>query len=254
MIDLAITRKSTLKKLKRNYEKQVQNDTGAHDIAFLKAIRPEVRSRCIDLLDLSRAQLRQDLFALTELDFKSGGFFVEFGATNGVDLSNTHLLEKEFQWKGILAEPAQCWHKKLKRNRSAIIETKCVWTKTGETLVFNETPMAELSTIEAFSDSDKHAPARSDGKKYNVDTISLIDLLDQHKAPQRIDYLSIDTEGSEYDILAAFDFDRYDVRVITAEHNKNENRQKVIDLLHKHGFQRKFESVSKFDDWFVKTT
>ncbi|NKB76872.1 MAG: hypothetical protein GKR96_07435 [Gammaproteobacteria bacterium] len=61
-------------------------------------------------LSCSKSQLRQGLFALSELSFKQGGFFVEFGATNGVGLSNTHLLETKFGWKGILAEPAKLWH------------------------------------------------------------------------------------------------------------------------------------------------
>jgi hypothetical protein len=64
------------------------------DTKFLKAINA-------DLLRSSKAQLRQDIFVLNELNFKRDGYFVEFGATNGVDLSNTYLLEKGYNWKGI---------------------------------------------------------------------------------------------------------------------------------------------------------
>jgi len=46
------------------------------------------------LLANSKSQLRQDLFVLSQLGFKRGGFFVEFGATNGIDLSNSYLLDK----------------------------------------------------------------------------------------------------------------------------------------------------------------
>ena len=52
----------------------------------------------------SKAQLKQDLFVLATLNFKRNGYFVEFGATSGVDISNTCLLEFDFGWRGILAE------------------------------------------------------------------------------------------------------------------------------------------------------
>ena len=67
-------------------------------------------------LEYSKAQLHQDIFVLAEHDFKSSGYFVEFGATNGHDLSNTYLLETQFGWQGIVAEPAKSWHEALKKN------------------------------------------------------------------------------------------------------------------------------------------
>src|SRR5665213_3332547 len=53
-------------------------------------------SRLLTIMRNSKSQFRQDLFVLGELGCKKDGFFVEFGATNGIDLSNTYLLEKEF--------------------------------------------------------------------------------------------------------------------------------------------------------------
>ncbi len=66
-----------------------------------------------------RSQLGQDIFALAANKFKRGGYFVEFGATNGIDLSNTYALEKEYGWKGILSEPATVWHEDLKKIEAA---------------------------------------------------------------------------------------------------------------------------------------
>ncbi len=56
-----------------------------------------------------KSQIHQDIFVLYTLSWKRNGFFVEFGATNGVFLSNTYLLEKNFGWKGILSEPNPHW-------------------------------------------------------------------------------------------------------------------------------------------------
>lgn len=205
------------------------------------------------LLAKSKAQLRQDVFVLFELNWKRGGFFVEFGATNGVDLSNTYLLEMAYGWQGILAEPARLWHTDLMANRRAKIETKCVWKATGATLSFNEAKSPELSTIQDFSASDLHAQEREGGATYSVETISLMDLLEKHGAPREIDYLSIDTEGSEFDILENFDFDKYPIRIITCEHNYSPMRERLHGLFAKNGYVRKYEQVSQFDDWYVRT-
>ena len=201
---------------------------------------------------LSKAQLKQDLFVLSELGFKKGGFFVEFGATNGIDLSNSYLLEKKFGWHGILAEPATCWHSDLKNNRTSHIDTNVVWTESNATLVFNEVEEKELSTINMFSNSDFHKETRKKGKIYEVRSISLLDLLKKYNAPKHIDYLSIDTEGSEYEILLNFDFEEYDFKIITCEHNHTPEREKIFSLLTQKGYIRKHTKRSRWDDWYVK--
>lgn len=205
-----------------------------------------------EYLPSSKAQLHQDLFVLSELDFLRNGYFVEFGATDGKTLSNTYLLEKRFAWTGILAEPARCWHKALRRNRKSLLDTRCVWSTSGKRLLFNETEIGELSTIDSFSSSDGHKAGREIGIRYEVETTSLLDLLDYHCAPRLIDYLSVDTEGSELDILSTFDFDKYSFRVISVEHNFTESRERIRALLEKNGYVRVHEWLSRWDDWYVQ--
>lgn len=201
----------------------------------------------------SQAQLFQDLFVLFMLRGKRNGFFVEFGATNGVEVSNTYLLETKCGWSGILAEPARIWHEALDTNRKAKIDHRAVWNESGKTLTFNEVEAADLSTIAAFSDSDEHREKRRSGKNYDVESVSLNDLLAFHDAPKKIDYMSVDTEGSELEILRHFDFDRYDVSVFTVEHNSMEPlRGSVHALLISKGYVRLFEDCSRWDDWYVK--
>ena len=200
-----------------------------------------------------KSQLGQDMFVLLRSNFKRNGYFVEFGGTNGVELSNTHILEKEFGWRGIIAEPAIIWHKELVRNRGCHIEIDCVWDKSGEILTFNETNFAVLSTIDKFSSHDElHKESRKIGKKYDVKTISLEDMLIKYLAPKTIDYLSIDTEGSEYQILSNFNFDKYEFKFITCEHNYTADREKIYSLLLSKGYLRVEEGKSQFDDWYVK--
>lgn len=207
---------------------------------------------CSDKLFKSKSQIFQDLFILYFLNEKKNGFFVDFGATNGVDLSNTFLLEKEYHWQGILAEPGKIWQTDLRKNRICLIDNRCVWSSTDDVLEFNETQVAELSTVSSFSDHDFLSSQRLSNSKYTVATISLNDLLSFHNAPYYIDYLSIDTEGSEYQILKSFDFEKYQIQIITVEHNFTPQRLLIFNLLKEKGYKRIFEKVSLFDDWYIK--
>jgi hypothetical protein len=77
-------------------------------------------------------------------------------------------------------------------------------------------------------------------------------MLKKYNAPKQIDYLSIDTEGSEFEILNSFNFDLYDIKIITCEHNYTPMRKKIYSLLTKNGYDRKYSEYSQFDDWYVK--
>jgi FkbM family methyltransferase len=251
---------STIWFLKNFFRKfGISNNITNQDLIFIRTLGPANYKSTICLLSKSRSQLRQDLFVISETEHKiknkkKGGYFVEFGATNGIDLSNTYLLETEFSWTGILAEPARLWEKQLKANRpNASIETLCVWKDSNSSLIFNETDSPELSTIDSFSDGDGHRNTRLAGKKYKVHTISLNDLLIKHRAPKYIDYLSIDTEGSEYEILKAFNFNEFSFGIITVEHNYTPQREMIFALLTGHGYKRKYENISAFDDWYIKS-
>ncbi len=214
----------------------------------------ELREWVLKNLPKSRAQLQQDLFVSyfsSHLD--SQGFFVEFGATNGISLSNSYLLENEFAWSGILAEPGRIWHEELAQNRKCKIEYDCVFGVTGEVIQFSEVDVPELSTISTYQESDSHSEFRKKNARYNVSTVSLQDLLLRNNAPRAITYLSIDTEGSEYDILKDFPFENWDISIITVEHNYTEIREKLDFLLQENGFTRVLEDVSRFDSWYLSS-
>lgn len=213
--------------------------------------KQETRFYCYALenLPMSKSQIFQDLFILQTLHEKRDGYFVEFGAADGDFLSNTVLLERNFGWRGIVAEPCRNSHERLKNNRRCIIDLRCVWTETGKTLTFSENPEPELSTIASFRSRADQAQS----SEYEVETVSLDDLLEQHNAPALIDYLSIDTEGSELEILRAFNFSRRKFRIITVEHNFRSFRDDMFRLLTSKGYQRVLERLTMFDDWYVLT-
>lgn len=210
-------------------------------------------SYCLSRRDQSRSQILQDLWVCFEIGEKIDGFFVEFGATNGVRNSNTWLLETKFGWKGILAEPNPLWHSELMLNRSAFIEEKCVAARSGDIVTFITTDDVdpELSGIAGFAAADHFAETRCRGQRIQLETISLDDLLDKYDAPSTIEYMSIDTEGSELDILSSYSF-RHRFKTISVEHNpKNE---KAIDaILAQRGYIRVFKQFSQWDSWYVSS-
>lgn len=76
-----------------------------------------------------------------------------------------------------------------------------------------------------------------------------MDLLKKYNAPKIIDYISIDTEGSEFDILNSFNFKKYRFRIITCE--VFSNKKKIHNLLSKNGYTQIFSDLSGFDNWYI---
>ncbi|MCK7597360.1 FkbM family methyltransferase [Microbulbifer sp. CAU 1566] len=203
------------------------------------------------LKQLSPSQLGQDIWVLEKTNFKKGGFFVEFGATNGVLLSNTYLLEKKFEWTGICAEPNPKFFKELQQNRSCLVRNTCISDRTGDEVefIFAE----EYGGITKFATGDNHTEKReaysSAGLKVMLKTVSLHDFLLSVDAPIDIDYISIDTEGSEYAILRNFLFSKWRVKIFSVEHNYSENRNNIYELLSREGYQR---VECQWDDLYYK--
>ena len=188
-------------------------------------------------------QLMQDLLVDYIIN-KDKGFFIEIGACDGLVHSNTYWLEKEKNWTGILCEPAEFWLTGLKKNRpNSIIETKPIFNSSAEKVNFmlNEGGRSFIvnKTYSQINNTQK------------LESISLNDLISNHNI-SKIDYLSIDTEGSEFEILKDLNFKRCKPSVITVEHNYDVTKRKnLYKLLKKNNYSRVFKSISRFDDWYV---
>ena len=194
----------------------------------------------------SYSQLNQDIEVI--LHYKNiNGYYVEIGANDGINLSNTYLLEKN-GWNGICVEPIPSVYEKLKINRpNAYLCNKAVYHTSGLTVDFSV--CNSYSLLSGISDSLDTYKKHIDENKTSiqVETISLNDLLHKVYAPCFIEYLSIDTEGSEYDILKAFDFTKHKFGIIHVEHNYAEPRRTNIRLLLESVGYR-FERENQWDD------
>lgn len=216
-------------------------------------MRDAFLATCEDFVDVSYSQRFQDLFCLWIAGLKQDGYFVEFGALSGINVSNSYLMER-LGWQGIVAEPHPAFHDQLRANRKARVVTDCVWTTTGETLDFHAVKgKPALSTIGGldYDDIQNEAGNRENYVLHKVRTISLLDMLNEAGAPKFIDCLSIDTEGSELEILAAFDFDAYRFGAIVVEHGYASARGLIHEVLTNHGYGRLWPELSGHDDFYV---
>jgi FkbM family methyltransferase len=130
------------------------------------------------------------------------------------------------------------------------LDLRCVAARSGELVDFLTVQDPELSTIAAYAAQDHFATIRSRAPKISVETVALNDLLADHHAPPVIDYMSIDTEGSELDILSTFDFCRWKVRLFSIEHNHTKREHQLDTLMAWHGYRRVFAEFSQWDAWY----
>ena len=139
---------------------------------------------------------------------------------------------------------------KLVVNRPTAICSDCaVYNESDLTVAFDIANNYDLlSGISIHIDTHRHA-VNANKTIINVKTITLTDLLDKYEAPSFIEYLSIDTEGSEYEILKAFNFEKYTFGLIDVEHNYIQPRRSQIrELLLSKGYV--FIRQNSWDDCY----
>jgi FkbM family methyltransferase len=189
------------------------------------------------------SQLGQDKWVHEIYGDLRGGYFVEVGAYNGVKISNTYFLEKELEWNGICVEPLPGIFEELEANRTCICENVCVASHSG------------LVHFKCRGKGSMIVDLGARGKIVTREAKTLEQILDKNNAPKYIEYLSLDTEGNELDILQVFPFDKYEFGVMTIEHNAQvgqayqDRRELMVALLTSKGYVRSREVSC--DDWYI---
>jgi FkbM family methyltransferase len=199
---------------------------------------------------MSNSQLEQDINVIKFYKEKQNGYFIEICANDGINLSNTYLLETQYNWRGICVEPVSSNYDKLLMNRpNSICSNSAIYSISNLILDFDIANNYDLlSGISSHIDSHKET-VDANKTTIHVKTLSLNDLLDNNNAPTFIEYLSLDTEGSEYEILKTFNFDTYIFGLIDVEHNFIEPRRTHIkDLLLANGYI--YIGENKWDDMY----
>jgi FkbM family methyltransferase len=147
------------------------------------------------------------------------GYFVEIGAADGRTHSNTYVLERDYNWNGVVIEANPDYIPELRRNRNCCCVHSCVDGQMREVDFFCYGFMGGIIS----EDTDNALSRRGSlinkhlRRVVTMRTTALPEILREAGAPPVIDYLSIDVEGAEYRILRDFPFDQFTFGAITVE-------------------------------------
>ncbi|MEV5338726.1 FkbM family methyltransferase [Streptomyces sp. NPDC052676] len=158
------------------------------------------------------SQDSQDEFVVEVLGGTREGFFLHSGASDGLEASNTHLLEQSFGWTGICIEPNKEFFAHPVKNRRCSCVNCCLYGREGAV------EFLEAGTVGGIlHEYDPSFPRCAKGLlrvaegstpptvRSNARTVRSV--LDACGAQPVIDYWNLDTEGSEMAILSSFPFD-----------------------------------------------
>ncbi|MEX0950745.1 MAG: FkbM family methyltransferase [Gammaproteobacteria bacterium] len=165
---------------------------------------------------------------IAETVFKNrrNGIFVDIGANDGVTLSNTCYLERELGWQGIAIEPLPETYAKLRGQRQCFTLNACITDYDGEAGFLDISGRAEMLSglIDKYDPRHVRRIHKSlkrlggEKKEIRVKCLTLASALHQYGF-ENIDYLSVDTEGGELDIIRSIDFNAIPVTAISVENN-----------------------------------
>jgi FkbM family methyltransferase len=200
------------------------------------------------------SQYKQDKF-LNEVLFynKKNGFFIDIGAHDGISFSNSLFFEKFNNWNGICVEPNPSVYNKLILNRKAINLNVCIGNQNKKVKFTQIEGASEMLSGITEKYDERHIQRINNdllirgGKKseIEVDMISL-DSIDNLKH-KKIDFISIDTEGNEFDIVSSINFGVFDIKSLVIENNYKDNR--IEEYLNSFGFELLYKL--DYDEVFI---
>lgn len=202
------------------------------------------------------SQDQQDKY-LEENIFKGykNGFFIDVGAHNGKSINNTLYFEENNNWTGINIEPIEKVYNDLIINRPNCININCaVCNNDGETEFLCNTGYTEMiSGIKNTFDPRHMERLKNENKKYGssteiikVKTKKLETICDLNKI-SHINYLSIDVEGAEFEVIKSINFDKVFIDVIGFENNYNDSSIPIIKYL----LNKNYIVIKKSQDIFM---
>lgn len=206
---------------------------------FIKLITTKIYNIFIKL---KLKETKKNYYGLDKLDKQienyldyDNGFYVELGANDGIQQSNTYYFEQYRGWKGILIEPIGQRYLECFKNRSTnnkIFCNACVSFQYKEKFV--ELTYSNLMTTATDLESDlinplehakkglKYIPNKENNYTFGSPAVTLNSILIKSDAPRKIDFLSLDVEGAEIEVLRGIDHKKFRFKYMCIESRNNE--------------------------------
>lgn len=161
-------------------------------------------------------------------DIKNG-FFIEIGVMNGTTQNSTIVLERN-NWQGLLVEPVPKNIRQIRKSRTTPLVEGAVWKEDGFVEIIDVGIRGHTGIKETHRDPSS-AISSIKVKSYKFESLPV---------PEHIDYLQIDTEGSELEILGAIDMSKYNIDYICIEDTfgNRDNNPKYHDFMTNLGYER----------------
>jgi FkbM family methyltransferase len=196
------------------------------------------------------SQLNQDIFALLVNQFRPG-YFVEIGANNGYTLSNTLYLEQHFNWSGLLIEANPIYESSLLTRKASYLLNAISESNTTMNFVDGGLYGGLIDSLGSI-----HNNKRMGRNIIPVKCLTLEQALDKASAPKRIDYLSLDVEGAETQIVRQLtNSKRYRFTCGTIEHNyRVQDKLDMTLMLEDSGYLVAWKETSSHDLFFIDST
>jgi len=206
------------------------------------------------------SQNGEDYLLWEFFNHKLNGFFIDVGAFDGIHLSNTYSFENK-GWKGICIEPHPNYYPLCKKNRpdSICLNLACISNDSDNFCDFYFEKIGLLSGIGIKENEDdikqRYLNRGLDYKgiqKAKVKSRSLNSIINDYlPANCEIDFISIDVEGTELDVLNGLNLNKFSPRVIVIEGNTDEAKKEIIEYMKL--FDYKLARELKINLFFVRT-
>ena len=204
-----------------------------HAVYGLKPTKPSLIQKLRRLLhrywyrslyDRSWSHCGEDRYLWQLFKTKNDGYYVDIGAFDPEKYSNTKAFHKS-GWRGVNVDMSPSKIGIFEYERPNDINVIAPISDTNDELtVYIFSQRSVLDTVSSALDtlSKEQADRWSELFKLPYETktmqaIRLDDLLKQVDAPSKIDFLNIDVEGAEMNVLRSISLDQYDIDVIAIE-------------------------------------